>query len=83
MDDTTSAMPSRVWMCVGQAGPTDATTPCTWQAMEVTVAEPFDVSSLDMARLGCAFGAGFTVMGIGLLMAFGLRLIIRFVHENA
>lgn len=54
----------------------------TWQT--ITYAEPagaFNPADLDPATLAQAFGSGFVVVSVGLLLAFALRLIIHMVRN--
>ncbi|MGQ0619663.1 MAG: hypothetical protein ACT4QA_07045 [Panacagrimonas sp.] len=42
--------------------------------------EPFDITTLSQQRLRDAFAAGFVVIATGLLIVFGVRIIIRAVR---
>ena len=50
-------------------------------AAELMTAEPFDPASLNPADIYSAFGAGFIVMGTGLVLAMGVRFVVNMVKE--
>lgn len=51
----------------------------SWQVLEV--AAPVNMDDFDPAAAGSAFGAGFLILGTGLILAFAIRLIVRFVRD--
>lgn len=75
-----------VYTCPGsqQAVTSDGVPACMagagqWQA--VTLAEPFDPSQLNGAELSGAFGAGFTVLGTGLVIAWAARALVDAIRD--
>lgn len=50
-----------------------------WQVLEVVA--PVNMDDFDPAAAGSAFGAGFLILGTGLILAFAVRLIVRFVRD--
>lgn len=53
----------------------------TWQTVELGGNVSVGDQPLDHAQLAEAFGAGFVILGIGLVMAFAVRLIVRSVRD--
>lgn len=45
------------------------------------LSEAFDPSTLDPAQLSAAFGVGFAVMGVPLVMCWAVRLVISAVRS--
>lgn len=77
-----------VFTCPGanQTVSSDGAPGCTqgsgqWQ--QVTLQEPFDPSMLNSDELAGAFGAGFTVMGTGLVITAAARFILRAFHGES
>lgn len=48
----------------------------------VLLAEPFDPASLNSPELAGAFGAGFTVLGTGLAIAWAARMLVAAVRSS-
>lgn len=51
----------------------------SWQ--QVLIETPFDPATLDSSELGSAFGAGFTVMGTGLVIVWAAKQIVRAIRS--
>lgn len=76
-----------IWLCpegsqnVTTVGDSTAPTCASMQGQWVDFRPPFDPSSIDPAVAGAAFGAGFVLVAMGLLLSIPIRLIVRAIRE--
>lgn len=68
--------------CPGTISTEGGTPVCSTQWEVALYTPPFDVSQLDPALLGQAFGAGFTMVTGVLLVIFGCRTLINLVKTT-
>ena len=52
----------------------------TWTVIEYVDPSTLD-TTLDLNQLSMAFGSGFSVVGVGLLLAFAVRVVVRSVRD--
>lgn len=51
-----------------------------WLEVDISAYEGFDPSSIDGGHATAAFGAGFVIVGTGMVLAFAVKVIVNAVR---